>query len=332
MTKSMKRHGAAVLWAVCMATAVCLLTVFFPVKAEAAAKTITAGSEAVRSGDCIYYVGGSRRNNDSIIRYDVKKKQKKILVDARDTGTMGFDTLTISGGYIYTTWNWSHGSDNVLWYVYRFSKDGKKQERLAVGRDPLVINGQIYYQEARVVNDPYWGGESSELTGYICRMKKDGSGKQKVCKIRGSKYSAKLFRWGKKMLYGECSWDGKLGKKLYDQTGKSYGTKKFTYRKNRIDGDMYGSKKVSEKVVGGKYSYYLKTRGGKNRGYTEIYRRNRKTGKESKIARFSSGIHDVYVCGDHLLAVTYDDARGATYCLSVNGKNKKKLGSWGWVS
>ena len=78
MTKSMKRHGAAVLWAVCMATAVCLLTVFFPVKAEAAAKTITAGSEAVRSGDCIYYVGGSRRNNDSIIRYDVKKKQKKI--------------------------------------------------------------------------------------------------------------------------------------------------------------------------------------------------------------------------------------------------------------
>lgn len=125
-----------------------------------------------------------------------------------------------------------------------------------------------------------------------------------------------------------------MEKKLYFSTG--YENSDYL---NTLDGEVISKseRNVVENESGetsaiiGNYRYYsVKTSGS----VTKLYRENTKTGKKQLVAEFKSGIWNWRVCDDYVMiecltgSYQKNNLKANVYCVSANGKKKKKLASW----
>ena len=67
--------------------------------------------------------------------------------------------------YIYATWDRYYGTDATKEYIYRIAKDGKSAKKLAIGRDPQLVDGRIYYLALKSKSED--GMNYSEDTGTV---------------------------------------------------------------------------------------------------------------------------------------------------------------------
>ena len=73
--------------------------------------------------------------------------------------------------YIYATWDRYYGTDATKEYVYRIAKDGKSAKKLALGRDPQLVDGRIYYLALKSKSED--GMNYSEDTGTVMSIYSD---------------------------------------------------------------------------------------------------------------------------------------------------------------
>lgn len=254
------------------------------------------------------------------MRYDVvKKKQKKIADACLDgNGPGGFVSICVSGNYIYAVWEFG---ESVVWksYIYRFSKDGRDKKKLALGCDPIIIKDYIYYRQIRMGYEEC--GETGILTGKLCRMKKNGASKRVVGKIDST--CKGFYKYGNRLLIETpTSFEDNM---FYDINGNTHYMEQWLLHEKNPSG-LGVTRNEYKEVVSGGYKYYTDiSRSGKHR----VRRKNIKTGKISTVASYSNMIQRIDVCKDYLLVTVYNANRVTLQCISVKGKKKKTLGSWG---
>lgn len=305
-------------WWLCAMLAFCILFLDtgcrLTVQAGKTKKTVFMPDIAVKSGRYIYYAYETSGIRTGIIRYDVKTgKQKEIVSSLKNKqDTNGFDCLSADSNYIYAEWDLSFGSDRLgPLYIYRFAKDGSKKEKLAKGICPVVCGNYIYYLSYNMMEE--W----TEPDGSIWRMKKDGSGKEKV--LSGKERIYRLCRYGNQILYSDYyGYHSLSGKKRYKETEL-----------------MFGNIIYANGVTNGNDQYFV------NKDKNKLYQKDKSTGKKSVLASFSTksgqagSIQRVEKCGDYIVVVYYDPPvfstsypYGKIYCISTDGKFKKLLKKW----
>lgn len=224
--------------------------------------------------------------------------------------TNGFYSISVKGNYIYAMWDQELGTSANKDYIYRFNKKTGNGKRLVAGSNPVIIGKYIYYIQKKIQND--YGEYHSRNTGYIYRMKLNGTAKKKVAYV-GTSLNG-LYQYGRQCLYS------------------IYGDNTALYTKNgnkilRTDISVNQASTYENMTVQTKQYEFYATKS--NTGYTKLYRKHMKTGKVNQIAVFNKGIISYNVCGDYVLIKACDSTeKYVVYCYSVNGKTKKKLASW----
>lgn len=297
-----------ILGAVQLCILVCLVFMVMPTEAQAKEKTAVSPGIACKSGRYIYFICNTNKKHGSgIMRYDTKKKKKKLLVDDWIDGRLGggFYNLTVKGKYIYITWNRGIRHYTNASYVYRISKNGKKKKKLAVGRSPVVAGKYVYYIEGKLAA----GGNTMD-TGNVCRMKLNGKGKKKVIKKKGEGYFRKLYSYGKTILYS-----------CYDSQDSLF-TKKG--KEKAIAGLLICDNEVYRDKT---YEYYS-NKAEEEPGNT-IYRKNLRDNRVEILAKFANNrITDFRVCGKYVIIQTQEKRRRAVYCLDTASGKRKRLVRW----
>lgn len=316
----------------------CMLLVVFVLLADlgnsrmevqGAAKTVFIPGMAVKDGRYIYYAYEGSGVRMGIMRYDVKKKKIKQIIDYKKDGkeTNGFEFFNVDDKYIYAQWDVSHGSDRIgPYYIYRFSKDGKKKEKLARGRAPVLVGSYIYYFAERTNKEGDW---YSEIVG-IYRMKKDGSGQEKINTSQGGF----LWKSGNQVLYKQN------GNVFFSLDGRKY-TKSELEFDNQLMSPLHGRKVPDIKVSDGNYLYFIKSSDETGIGLfspEKLCRKNKKTGKTSVIKSFPGKIISATKCGKYLLVAAPEknkntgeyigEYNGSIFCISLDGRFHKRLQSW----
>lgn len=198
--------------------------------------------------------------------------------------------------------------------IEKISLKGKKT-KLALGSNPVLVGDYIYYIECKEQNE---GWKETIPTGYMSRIKTDGSKKERVHKFKNE--PLQLYKAGKK-VYVELRDDN--GKTIFrDLKGKKFSKSKFTM-KSYANSDYSFTK--------GNYKYCLKN----NNGKVSLRRKNTKTGKITTLITMQK-IYSVNLCGDKLMVrgfkVTNENGnsqyKGHIYCMSLNGKDKHLLKKW----
>lgn len=283
--------------------------------ARAANKLVTNPGAACKSGKHIYYAYEMSGIRMGIMRLDPATGKTKKLTgyQYKGRGTNGFYSLSMDGNYIYTVWDQFYGTSGSEDYIYRISKNGKSKKKLGQGTQPVIAGNYIYYIE--VGKDSYG---YQQKTGYICRMKKNGSGKKRMAY---NKEVTKLYSDGKKVYYSTYRSDHVL----YDLKGKMYSKSIMN-----IVEDQSGYSSDAVTISG--YRYYI-VRNAAGKAAT-LYRQKIKGNKKNVVANFESGILSYRVCGSYVMvkcttgSYTDNSAKLNVYCISANGKKKKKLASW----
>ena len=161
---------------------------------------------AVSDGKYIYYAYQGDGKRMGITKLDLTNFKQKVI--AKPIGN-SYTNLSLKGDYIYTVLDKAvgYGVGNEETYIYRISKDGKKQEKLAVGKEPVIVGTKIYYFSGKIVklNDEERGIENLnnfEGDGYISSMDLNGKNKKKVAKVNAkSEAWYRLFKSGNKVYY-----------------------------------------------------------------------------------------------------------------------------------
>ena len=238
-------------------------------------------------------------------------------------GSNGFSQLSVDKKYIYATWDRYYGTDATKEYIYRIAKDGKSAKKLALGRDPQLVDGRIYYLALKSKSED--GMNYSEDTGTVMSMKTDGTDKKKVAQIvnSGDAYRYSLFQSEGKIYYTKEN----ENKTFYDLEGNSYQREAFA-----VKDENYLSVSL-EAVNDGTYTY--RTTGKDRYMQTKLYRTDNRTGKKNLVASFKLGIEKYSVCGNYVFVeanVPYKGAdvteKLAVYCYKADGSSKVKLASW----
>lgn len=215
-----------------------------------------------------------------IMRYDTKTGKKKEIFSSKKDGndTNGFDHLTVSGKYIYCTWDVGAGTSalDAQQYIYRISKDGKKSERLACGYAPVIAGNRIIYQQSKLVTNEM-GMVYTVSTGKTYSMKLDGTGKRKV-KAPNIKLASLYSDIQNKSvnqtdpIKGYRFYKSENGKKLYRINTKTGKTQTIISSDSSIDyfyvsNDyiVYGVIKPNKKKTVAGISYYIVKTNGKKK-------------------------------------------------------------------
>lgn len=285
---------------------ICLIFVGMPAKADAKKKTATAPGIACKSGKYIYYVSNTyKKHKSGIMRYDTKKKKKKLIVDdwIDDRVGNGFYNLNVKGKYIYATWNRGFGPYTNANYIYRFNKNGKKKKKIAIGRSPVVAGKYLYYIEGKITA----GGDTMD-TGNVCRVKLNGKGKKKVIKKKGEMFFRKLYSYGNEILYS--SYDSQ--ESLFTKKGKE----KIMADLQICDNNAYRDEK---------YEYY--SNAVDEEPANTIYRKNLQDGSEEVVARYEE-IVTFRVCDKYIIIQAVEKHKAVVYCLDTASGKKKRLEKW----
>lgn len=221
-----------------------IVVLFFSVLFLASIQNVSAKSingtlngRACKAGKYLYYSYNAGGTRDGIIRLDTKTGKRKIIVrnDISDSNwTNGYSNLVVKGKYIYATWDKYAGSGGSRTYIYRIAKDGSSSQKLACGREMVIVGKRIYYIKCRIEDD---GFEGVTVDVGRASMNLDGSDKRSEKKnkfiwkktgcITLAEYKQNKLNVGKFMYY--ASSDGKKlvranksGKKtrIFKTTGK----------------------------------------------------------------------------------------------------------------
>lgn len=282
---------------------------------QAARKVVTNPGTACKSGKYIYYAYEMSGVRMGIMRCDPSTGKKKKLTGYtyKGKGTNGFYSISVNGNYIYAVWDQALGTAGAEDYIYRISKNGKSRKKLGRGTQPVLAGDYIYYIET--VKGDY---EFQQRTGYICRMKKNGSKKERVAY---NKEASKLYSDGKQVYYSTY----RSSYVLYDLKGNIYQKSTMDVAEDQNGYDTAAS------TISSYYYYTTKNAAGRA---TQLYRQKTKGGKKNLIAKFDSGIVSWRVCGSYVMikcktgSYEKNNERLNVYCVSANGKKKKKLASW----
>lgn len=102
----------------------------------------------VSDGKNLYYAFEMMGVRMGIMKYNTKTGKKSEVysykIGKNKKGSNGFSQLSVDKKYIYATWDRYYGTDATKEYVYRIAKDGKSAKKLALGRDPQLVDGRIY--------------------------------------------------------------------------------------------------------------------------------------------------------------------------------------------
>ena len=123
------------------------------VKTEA--KPLMKGTSCtVSDGKNLYYAFEMMGVRMGIMKYNTKTGKKSEVysykIGKNKKGSNGFSQLSVDKKYIYATWDRYYGTDATKEYIYRIAKDGKSAKKLALGRDPQLVDGRIYYLALKV--------------------------------------------------------------------------------------------------------------------------------------------------------------------------------------
>ena len=329
-----KRHGILSFFVILTLNLIFVLRTASPVMAETVVPVksvdgkilLETGRSAVTDGKYIYYsYQGDGRRMD-IIRLEPKSLKEKSI--AKQTGN-GFTDLAVKGKYVYAVLDkvFGYGAGNEEPYIYRFSKDGKKKKKLAVGKGLVVTDDKIYYFSGKIVKMDEEGMQNMpdfESDGYISSMDFNGKNRKKLIKINaGNKMWFKLFKSGNKVYY----MDSDNRKTLKDLEGN-----KIEIKEAVNAGEIYYMDSFTE------YAYDVKTRikyrKTNDYGNAKLQAGTYTSGKwKYKTLSKYSMIQNVSIFDDYMMAkvfvnVTPDSALCKIYFLDKKGKKVKELGSW----
>lgn len=301
MKKVSKKFRTMIVFVFVLAICILLNT---EMETKAAQKLVTCPGSACKSGKYIYY--GSDLSGVGILRYDTSTGKKKKLLKGN------LYDISIKENYIYVTCNQYVGTSSVEEYIYRISKNGKSKKQLAVGCQPVIVGRYIYYKEAEI--ETHGGERFSVMTGYVCRMKLNGSKKERVFYNEDVR---NLYSDGNELYYNISGSDSVL----YKLNGQSVLKSKLNIIEEQ------DSSIPSTKIR--RYRY----ESDNNR----LYRLDTKTGKKNLVGRFKS-IYAWRVCGSYVIVKEYCEAyydktekqniNTHIYCISADGKKRVKLASW----
>ncbi|BBF43865.1 hypothetical protein lbkm_2553 [Lachnospiraceae bacterium KM106-2] len=251
-----------------------VVSVAIPAVAQGKTKVGTSADMACKSGRYIYYAYEMSGVRMGIMRLDTKTNKKKQIVSYKYNGqeSNGFYNISVKGNYIYATWDVFYGTAASERYIYRFTKDGKKRERLACGYNPMIIGNRIYYTKCKLTYDVYEGFSYTEDIGDYS-MNLDGSQSRKES-VKRKYTSNNSFSQRKTTTVGNYQYYiGNKGKTLYRMNRK---TKKknvvITYY-NGVDSYQVcgnyvitqGLSKGNAQSYYGKYVGYCVKSNGKNK-------------------------------------------------------------------
>ena len=170
------------------------------------AKPLMKGTSCtVSDGKNLYYAFEMMGVRMGIMKYNTKTGKKSEVysykIGKNKKGSNGFSQLSVDKKYLYATWDRYYGTDATKEYIYRIAKDGKSAKKLAIGRDPQLVDGRIYYLALKSKSED--GMNYSEDTGTVMSMKTDGTDKKKVAQIvnSGDAYRYSLFQSAGKIYY-----------------------------------------------------------------------------------------------------------------------------------
>ena len=285
----------------------------------AAVKVAETPGYAAVSGNYIYY-----ENNGVLYKYNRTSKKRTTI------GKGGFDDVSVKDGYIYYVKadNYIDADSYTYFEVHRMKNNGKNEKMLAYGRSPLIIGNWIYYIETELVDSQE--GPWTKDTGYISKMKLNGSSKKRVKYIGRME---KLYKYGNKVLYST----ERFSTGLFESTnGKTYSLTNKTNRPISCYRELYDSQgtksPVSYKIRNGYYLYYVKRIGWSNSSVTvnNIYRMSANK-KNEKMIYDSNGnnIYRIYLLPDNIIAQMYSttgyNRAYKTVILKLNGKVEAEL-------
>ena len=238
------------------------------------AKPLMKGTSCtVSDGKNLYYAFEMMGVRMGIMKYNTKTGKKSEVysykIGKNKKGSNGFSQLSVDKKYIYATWDRYYGTDATKEYVYRIAKDGKSAKKLALGRDPQLIDGRIYYLALKSKSED--GMNYSEDTGTVMSMKTDGTDKKKVAQIAnsGDAYRYSLFQSEGKIYYTKEN----ENRTFYDLEGNSYQRGSFA-----VKDENYLSVSL-EAVNDGTYTY--STTGKDRYMQTKLYRTDNRTGRKT---------------------------------------------------
>lgn len=290
----------------------CLFIMIAPVSCYASVKVAQALGPAAISGSNLYYV--KKGTSGGIYKYNIKTKKNQLI----KTGY--FSQISLKGDYIYYVFaaNYIDADCNTYYAIYRMKKDGTKEKRLAYGDSPVIIGKWIYYIEHK------YSSPETVSTGYVSKMKLDGSSKKKVKKVNATA----LYKYGNKVLYSKSvTNDGgrsNVDTYLYTMKGKKSSYKNKIRRYINCSREQYtynGYTSVNTHYLRvGNYVYYGKrTNLGNNNNACvyHVYRKKPKGGKEKLI--YNSGSNTI----NHLFALSkyiYLETNSSIILLDANCK------------
>ena len=145
--------------------------------AAAAALTVPAASstsyETVEDNNYGKYSYVSKLN--VIYRVDMKKRSFKKIKTFK--GVTNIHYISYRKGYLYLVLNKYKGSDMACDYIYRMKTNGKSLKKLAVGSQPAIMGGKIYYLAGLRHGS---GGDAYTTVRGINKMSLNGSGKKRL--------------------------------------------------------------------------------------------------------------------------------------------------------
>lgn len=278
----------------------------------AGTKVAESPGSAVLSGTEIYYEG----YGGGLYVYNTKSKSNVKIADGI------FSKLSVKGRYIYYVKeeNYIDADGPTHFSIYRIEKNGSSQKALAYGDCPVIIGKWIYYIHHKIVTT---GGPFTMSTGYIYKMRLDGSGKKKVAKAKEARC---LFKYGNSLLYSkEFNPKGVL----FSVKGKRLNAVKKMRRAITDPRELlsYQAPSFSAKLRVGNSLYYLKRTKVESKYPTykicNVYRKPVKGGKEKLF--YSSGSYNISrfnVLSKYILVNEYSNSsfKSRTVLLSLNGK------------
>ena len=113
------------------------------------AKPLMKGTSCtVSDGKNLYYAFEMMGVRMGIMKYNTKTGKKSEVysykIGKNKKGSNGFSQLSVDKKYIYATWDRYYGTDATKEYIYRIAKDGKSAKKLAIGRDPQLVDARFY--------------------------------------------------------------------------------------------------------------------------------------------------------------------------------------------
>ena len=233
--------------------------------AEEPGKVAVAGNKVY----CVFQDGVKCK----LKKYNIKTKKSMVLksykgYQSTTDGESRFEIInhiSVKGKYVYYGLTKEYGDSDGPYFegIYRIKTNGKSEKRLAYGSDPVVVGDWIYYKEHK--EGKSWGLVSSSPTGYLSRMKLDGTSKKRLMWIGKypSSTAKELFKYGNDVLYSSTYGSSTL----YSLSGKQYS----------LWNRMRSSRSSYQRI--GSYLFYKS-----GSGYSSsVYRKNASGGSEKKI-------------------------------------------------